>query len=130
MMLIVRPPEEVDAASIEDALRPVSSRLDLVTSARPVAEAEAQVPQATHTVSVYGSDRPGIVFRVAQLLAARSVNITDLQSRLIGPEDEAVYALLMEVVAPPDVDVEGELRALAAELGVDVTVNSMSADLL
>ena len=38
-------------------------------------------------IAVYGADRPGIVYQVTQELAARKVNITDLNSKLVGSEE-------------------------------------------
>src|SRR5919109_2692665 len=69
MMLVVRVGEEGDAGAVERALQDAAEELDLVVTARPVVEADARLPAPTHTVSVYGADRPGIVFRVAQSLA-------------------------------------------------------------
>jgi glycine cleavage system transcriptional repressor len=81
-------------------------------------------------VSVYGADQPGIVFRVAERLAALDVNITDLTSRVIGPSDDPVYALMLEVSTTDATAVERELSSLHEELGVDVSVHPLETDLL
>ncbi|MGH2820300.1 MAG: glycine cleavage system protein R [Actinomycetota bacterium] len=130
MVLIVRIAESAEVEGVRSALRESADDLGLVVTARPVAETEARVPSPTHTVSVYGADRPGIVFRVARALADASVNITDLTSRIIGPAEHPVYALIMEVVAPGGRDPAGPLAGVAEELGVDVTVRETQADVL
>ncbi|HTG80448.1 MAG TPA: ACT domain-containing protein [Geobacteraceae bacterium] len=76
-------------------------------------------------VSVYGSDRPGIVYRVTRALADRGVNITDLNTRLIGSKEEPVYVLMLEAALPAGLTVEdtaGLLEQLKKELNVEIGV--------
>jgi glycine cleavage system transcriptional repressor len=128
MVLVIRSP--LPAEELEERLEQTGSDFDLVISARPVKESHEEGEPATHMVSVYGSDRPGIVFRVAELLAGLGANITDLTSRLIDSGPEAVYALMLEVSLPGDVDVESELEGLRKELGIDLSVHPIDADVL
>lgn len=130
MMLIVRAPEGIDASNLEERLAPVASDLDLVITARAVEEAEGSVVAPTHMVSVYGADHPGIVYRVTELLAARGVNVTDLESRVIGEPGEPVYALMLEVSVPAGVDLTSDLEGLRTELEVDASVHPIGADVL
>ena len=76
-------------------------------------------------VSVYGSDRPGIVYRVTRELAGRGINITDLNTRLIGSKEEPVYVLMLEAALPEGLtvsDAEGLLEKLKKELNVEISV--------
>jgi glycine cleavage system transcriptional repressor len=85
------------------------------------------------TVSVYGVDRPGIVHRIAVLLADATVNIVDLTTRVIGDPARPAYAMLLEVTVPPDLDVEelgGRLQELALQLGVECSLHASGADIL
>lgn len=80
-------------------------------------------------VSVYGSDQPGIIYRVTKELAARRVNITDLNSRLVGTVEEPVYVLMLEALLPDGMaveDVEGLLTELKKELKVEIGVRSIT----
>jgi glycine cleavage system transcriptional repressor len=129
MMLIVSSPE-ADAGELEGRLQDVAAELGLVVTARPVGETGTHPDPATHMVSVYGADHPGIVYRVAVVLAERGINITDLTSRLIGDEESPVYALMLEVAAPSGTDVGEALDGLAAELSVELSVHPLEADLL
>jgi glycine cleavage system transcriptional repressor len=128
MVLIVRTPEGTDPTGLEERLKEVAERFELVITARPVQPTHIAVVAPTHMVSVYGSDRPGLVFRVAELVARAGGNITDLESRVIGPEDSPVYALMLEVALSEDADLGAELDRLKAELGVDVSVHRLDAD--
>jgi glycine cleavage system transcriptional repressor len=130
MMLIVRAPEGIDASNLEERLAPVASDLNLVITARTVEEAEGRVAAPTHMVSVYGADHPGIVYRVTELLSARGVNVTDLESRVIGEPGEPVYALMLEVSVPAGVDLTSDLEGLRTELEVDASVHPIGADVL
>ena len=130
MMLIVAAPAEVDGRTLEDRLRTVADELSLVITARPVEEARLDVRPATHTVSVYGADRPGIVYRVAELLASHGVNVTDLQSRIIDSDERRIYAVILEAAIPEGVDVEAGLRRLKEELGLDVALNPIDTGVM
>jgi glycine cleavage system transcriptional repressor len=129
MMLVVRPPGGADAAAVEAGLRPIADDLGLVVTVKEVDEVGSAVPMPTHMVSVYGADRPGIVYRVAEVLARRGVNITDLESRVTGAVEHPVYALMLEVEMSQPEAVEADLAEIKNELGVDVTVRHMDADI-
>lgn len=128
MMLIVLMPAEGDPDELESRLSVVEDELQLRVTVRSVQEAAADVKPATHMISVYGADQPGIVFKVADLLAERDVNITALSSRVIGSDDQPVYALMLEVAAQPDV--ASDVDALRQQLNVDVTVHPIDSAIL
>ncbi len=133
MVMVVRGPEGVDAASLEEALAPASRDLDLVVAARPVEEADASLEPSTHVVSVYGADHPGIVHGVASLLADRSVNIVDLTTRMVGTAESPVYTMVLEVTLPSGAnpqEFEHALAEKAAELGVTCRLHPSEADIL
>lgn len=130
MMLIVGAPVELSAEDLEERLAPVAERMHLTVTVRPVREVDPEVPGPTHMVSVYGADRPGIVYRVAEVLAQAGVNVTDLNSRMIGTPDEPLYALMMEVAVTGERDLGADLQGVRDELGVEVTVHPIDADLL
>ena len=76
-------------------------------------------------ISVYGADQPGIVYRVTRELAACNVNITDLNTKLIGTSEEPVYVMMLEVALPEGQSAEGVEQLLADlknELKVEIGV--------
>ena len=82
---------------------------------------------SSYLVTVHGSDRLGIVARLAGTIAAAGGNITDLTTRLAGD----LYVLLAEVDLPPGADVPALQAALAqasGELGVDTTLRPVEND--
>lgn len=131
MMLIVELPAGGDPAALESALGPAAGALDLIVAVRPVAEATPEhAAGAPYVVTVYGADRPGIVFRVSEALAASGVNITDLATRIVeGPQP--VYAMIMEATVPAGADpaaVEADLKAIGGELDVDVSFHPLEEE--
>ncbi|MDP9068044.1 MAG: ACT domain-containing protein [Actinomycetota bacterium] len=128
MMLIVSAPAETGAEELEARLAIVADQLGLIATVRSVEQAAGQVSRSTHVVSVYGADQPGIVYKVARHLSETGVNITALSSRVIGSEERPVYALLLEIAAAADVE-EG-LQSLRDELGLDLSVNPISSEVL
>jgi len=76
-------------------------------------------------VSVYGSDQPGIVYKVTRELADRGVNITDLNTKLIGTPEAPVYVLMLEAALPEGMSVDEAallLERLKKELNVEISV--------
>ncbi len=113
------------AATLEAALTAAAS--DLLLTVREVAPEAEHRRGRPYVVSVYGADHPGIVARVAGLLAERSVNITDLTTRLVGDAVSPLYAMVLDVDLPPGAnpaEVEGARRGLAAELDVEATMHA------
>jgi len=80
-------------------------------------------------ISVYGADKPGIVYRVARELGDRKINITDLNTKLIGEKGTPVYVMMIEAVLNADTeieDVESWMAGLKQELSVDISVRSIT----
>jgi glycine cleavage system transcriptional repressor len=80
-------------------------------------------------VSVYGSDQPGIVFRVTRELADRGITISDMNTKLIGTPEDPVYVLMLEAVLPDGIGVEDVIRLLEKlkkELNVEIGVRSVT----
>ena len=129
MMLVVDAP--TDAEGLRASLAEAVSPLGVDVTVRDVEQAAGDRPRATHVLSVYGSDRPGIVAGFARLLAERGVNVTDLSCRLTSGE-APVYAMIAELAVPPGASDEvGEsVRSTAADLGVDVAFGPLESETL
>lgn len=99
----------------------------LTVVVEPGAEAGAQ-PSARMTLQLVGHDRPGIVRDIARVLAARQVNIEELESEVASapmsgePLFRARAHLRLPASVPPEAIVQ-TLEALAGELMVDLTVD-------
>jgi glycine cleavage system transcriptional repressor len=133
MMLVVAGPAGAGAAGLEAKLDRVAGRLDLQVSVREVTDevTASAGGGARYAAAVYGADRPGLVARVSEALAAHQVNIVDLQTRVVG-EPDPVYAMHFDLEVPADraAQVEADLRDVAEELGVQVSFEPDEADVL
>ena len=134
MMLIVDGPDTLSAEDLEEALSGPARKLELVVAVRRIDDGVPSSPPGERwELSVYGCDRPGIVHRVADVLAGDGINIVDLSTRVIGDAGQPVYAMLLELTLPAGVDAEAlddRLGSLAAELGVDWSLHPAEADIL
>jgi glycine cleavage system transcriptional repressor len=133
VMLIVRVPDSVSSEELAAQLGPVRDEIGLeAITFNPVDELEATMTPATHVLTVYGADHPGIVSGISQVLAELGVNITDLETRLTGHGDNPLYAMVMEI-ALGKVDeerVESELRGVAQREAVEVSLRRLEAEAL
>jgi glycine cleavage system transcriptional repressor len=128
MILLLDAPDTLTLEDLREALVPVGSECELSILVSEPHGGKAQPPGRPYVISVFGSDRPGIVHRVAAELASRQVNVTDLMSRIVG---EGVYTVVLDVDLPAGLNPEefgDELRAVAGDLGVDLSFRPAETD--
>lgn len=132
MILIVSHPRPFSKARLLEDFRAFGESMQLSVFAKTLTGDESRYHAPSGElcmVSVYGSDRPGIVYRVAKELADRNINISDLNTRLIGSPEEPVYVLMLEATLPEGMgvdDVGGLLEKLKEELNVEIGVRSIT----
>ncbi len=132
VMLIVDLPAGVAAASLGDGLEAVRRDLGLeAVSLNEVASIGREDAGASHVLTVYGADRPGIVHSVTAVLAEHGVNVTDLSTRVTGGESP-VYVMLIELGLGevPEDDLRDAVGAAAEKLEVDVSLRRIEAEAL
>ena len=132
MMLIVTAPEGADLDAVREELATARERLELdALSLSPLRQVQpGAAAEPSQIVTVYGVDHPGIVHAVTARLAARGVNVTDLETRLAGDD---LSALVLELARPDEVDPEAltaMLEEVGAEQGVEVTVRPLEPDVM
>jgi glycine cleavage system transcriptional repressor len=133
VMLIVELPADVTRERLEERLGQSRERLGLdALTVNAIGHLERAGGGATHVVSVYGADHPGIVHAVTSTLAERGVNITDLQTRVAGAPESPFYVMLIEV-ALGTASAEQVVAALARagdEAGVEISLSELQTDAL
>jgi glycine cleavage system transcriptional repressor len=136
MMLIVSTPPDADVGALSRELDETRSRLGLgaLTLEEVADEHGLTRPEASHVVTVYGADHPGIVHSVANAIAEMGVNVIDVATHLVEEEGaQPIYAMMMEVDLPPDVAadrLEAELREVADRERLDLSVRAVEAEAL
>jgi len=132
MILIVTHDKPFTKARLADEFRLLQEKTGLMVHLRTLHEEEIRPATPAGElclISVYGSDQPGIVYRVTRALADRKVNITDLNTRLIGTKEEPVYVLMLEAILPAGMSVDETsalLENLRQELKVEIGVRAIT----
>src|SRR4030065_413847 len=132
MILVVWQEKLQTAAELDASFDEVRRRMGLLVTVHSL-KAEEVVREKSfsghpHIISVYGADRPGIVYSVARELAARKINITDLNSQVVGSKERPVYVMVLEVDIPEGVDMkelDGVVDRIKKELSGSISVRSI-----
>ncbi len=135
VMLMLDAPVGLDEAALRADLERVRTAVPLETvSLTEVPALDTHSAAASHSISVYGADHPGIVHGVAQALAGGNVNVVGMSTRVVGEESgEPLYVMLLEVALPAALDeagLEELLAGVAEEQGLDVSVRPVDGDVL
>lgn len=119
-----------DHGALEQALSGATTHLDLHVVVAPADAAPVDAADATHLLDVYGSDQPGLLWRVTSALADLDVDITDLETRLLREEEPPVYAMVVELLAPDGSgdELADAIAAACDELGVDHTLRAIDVE--
>jgi glycine cleavage system transcriptional repressor len=130
MMLVVGLSNSA-GGSLVRSLAQMEKKLGLSLTAKPLSAALAQSKKrrpATHLISVYGTDRPGIVYRVTELLARQRINITDLNTQVLKQKGKLLYVMLIEVDIASHAKaaaLERRLARMGSTLHLDVTLQDI-----
>lgn len=126
VILLLDCPKNSDVSKIKRSLNSSMKKLGLSFSVTEVDKPKTNKKNfGDYVIAVYGSDRVGIVYNVSKFLAAKKINITDVQTKISGTKDK-VYIMLLEVNIPKTLKIENvkqSLQQLAKELNVEIFVN-------
>jgi glycine cleavage system transcriptional repressor len=131
MMFVIWLPAGIKSPKLKESLEAVGKESGLSIYLKPIPESLAHrepQPEAQFLISVYGTDKPGIVYKVTQALADRQINITDLNTRSVQRNGKPIYVMLLEVQAPQNLrlnDLREELNRLGRELGIEISLQDM-----
>ncbi len=130
MILIVAFKKDISIEALRSAFDDFEGTTGLKVFIKSLPEEEMKreepVGVKPFTISVFGLDKPGIIYGVTSLLAERYINITDMKTRFIEGDNKPLYALVIEADIPEEIDVETlkrELSELGGELNVDISIN-------
>lgn len=132
IMLIFSASSSMNGVALRRAFAPLERRFGLVVHLKGLTPVESRPPRPRGrrcVISVYGADRPGIVFRISAALARARINITDVHTHRSVParrrRGPSLYLLLLEVELPPGrtlPSLERQLKGTATRLGVELSV--------
>lgn len=121
---------EDEPSALQAALAEATATLGLTVSVTAAGEGR-DGEEPTHLLSVYGSDRPGILAGVTRAVADVGANITDLETRLLSADDRPVYAMVVELALPADVasdQLEAAIENACGDLSVDHMLRTIEAE--
>lgn len=136
IMLIFSGKVSVTIGKLKAVFAALEKRMRLTVHLRPLSRSEAATPRKRghpFMISVYGSDKPGIVFRVANSLSRAHVNITDVHTHRSTGTAPSLYLMLLEVEIPARTAIaalEKRLKKLGKSLGVQVNLRASDTTVL
>lgn len=135
IMLIFSAKASISIEALRKAYAPIERKLGLVVLLKRLSRQETTAKKRgrPYMISVYGSDKPGIVFKVAELLARAGVNVTDVHTHRSSGKFPSLYLMLLEIEVPQKLAIlslEKKLRALAAAMGVRVHLRTSDTNIL
>ena len=130
MILIISNPHITSKDQFEDDFSHLEeTNLSVfIRTMKPGGEIRPDLEGEQCMISVYGADKPGIVYQVARILGEHQINITDLNTKLIGSTEKPVYEMMIEAILPAKIDidhVENWMQDLKQQLQVDISVRSL-----
>ena len=129
MMLVLETSPATDLEQLRADLEGSRATLDLeAVSLSEIDATQAQIDEPSHVITLYGADHPGIVNAVTAALAERGVNITDLDTHLVGEETEPAYMMILEVALPDGLsgnELEVFLREVAIAQKLELSVRAL-----
>jgi len=129
MILIASTLREDAFSGLKSDFQELARDLDLEINLKKIRPEELIPYDAGETepfiITVQGEDRPGLVYGISEILAERSINITNLDARvaLLGGKHE--YIQLFEVDVPKALDyglIQEKLWKRGQEMGVAVNL--------
>ncbi|MGA1846052.1 glycine cleavage system protein R [Deferribacter abyssi] len=125
MILIVSCTNDYKVNEIKKKFAPLVKELGMAISVRKIDKLKTLPSGETFIISVYGADKPGIVFKVADFLANNEINIIDLQTKVAGSTEKPVYIMVLEVIIPEDLKKQNwveELKEIAKNINTDISI--------
>ena len=120
IMLVVHTEKNIKEKDIEDMFLSVKNSLDLNIHIKEIDFSEKEESNRLFKVVVYGGDKPGIVYKVAKLLADNSINIVDMTTQ----KTDDIYVLITDIDIPENVDIDRfkeKIKHLQEEIDVDIS---------
>ena len=132
MILIITVPRGAENA-LRTAIAGITATQGLQVHLDPYPEADEgfrrTIDGNPYSLTLHGVDHPGIVAAVTEMLAAESINIVDLSTRVVEGA-VPVYMMTMELTVPESVDaaeLRNRLDRLSGQIECAITLSEVEA---
>ncbi len=125
MIVLISMPEATTLDNVKEAMQPVAQELGLTVNFRALSAREITdhkdelIPN--YALSIYGSDKPGIVYRITDMLAEQGINIIDLETQCTRSK-HPLYSMILDIVVP-DATTEESLNSILNKLCEEIKVD-------
>jgi glycine cleavage system transcriptional repressor len=132
MILIISTAQETKTTDFENHFKELTNKMGLFISVKELGADEIHSKKhysgVPYVMSVIGTDKPGIVYKISELLASKGINITDLNTKVVPGERTPVYTMILEVDVPEYVDInllEEEISVIEKEMAIDISIKEI-----
>lgn len=128
MMLLLEIPETSDRKDLETRGTSIQGlRLNWQSLSPEEALGPTQPEQPSHAISVIGPDQTGLVHHISKILAARQLNICNVETQLLSQGQPPRYAMVLEIQAADDqlAELQTTLNDAGHQLGVDIHLHPL-----
>lgn len=132
ILLIFSYKKNLAPEKIRSLFASLSRSMGLNLDVKKISSSQAKFRPAAkklYSVAVHGSDRPGLVYHVTQLLAREKFNITDLSTHRTESKKNPGFILIIEgeiSKAHGTKMLEKNLNALAKKINTKITLNPIA----
>ncbi|MBN1621420.1 MAG: ACT domain-containing protein [Endomicrobiales bacterium] len=129
MILLVELTSKLKPQVLFGKLKRQAGRLKLSASMRILSSGEGKREKSKgkpYIISVFGADKPGIVYKVSSFLSKNRINITDVQTNISKSNNKSTYIMLLEVDLPAKLSaktIQNRLKDIANNLKVSININ-------
>lgn len=131
VILVMSAPDDTDQKALAKDLDTAGSALGLTVNLKEIEKKSSyRAPQSNYIITLHGADRAGIVYKTAEFLSERGMNITDLETKTIDGEAGKIYIMVMEVFSPGEEraeELQKGLDELGESLGVTIKIKPVEA---
>jgi len=117
-----------DPSVVKEMFSDLEENMNVEINVQGMNEAGVKPEGEHYIMSVYGSDKPGIVHKIAEYLSENKINIVDLQTKVAGSENSPIYLMVLEVVIEPEMEKsswEEDIKKISRDLGTDVNIRQI-----
>ncbi|MDX9701765.1 MAG: ACT domain-containing protein [Candidatus Auribacterota bacterium] len=132
MIVLISMPDTTTLEKLKNAIQPVAHEMGLSVNFRTLSEREIsdhnQESLPNYSLSIYGTDKPGIVYRITSLLAKHKINIIDLETQCTRSR-QPLYSMVLDITVPESLGEEFLSRMLAElcnEIKVDFSLEPIT----
>ena len=129
IILIFSLPFDENYHQLKRELKRVEYEMDIEINIREIDNYEYQesqkAPEKTFVVNIYGADKPGIVFKISEILYKNKVNIVDLFTDVVQSDKEKVYIMSitadssnLESIDPIRLEIEKVCKEMKLEVSI------------